>query len=188
MWIWYAARGAGLAALILLTATTCLGTVMSGRSRTSAHPDGRVVVQYVHRFLATTALAVLGLHVVMILAESYAHVGVLGAAVPFTSAYRPLWVGLGSIAAYTMLLAAGTGWLRRRLAQSPHAARVWRVLHGTAYAGWALAMLHGLRSGTDTHLAWVRWIYRACLAAVAGSVAVRAIAAVPRDAVPAVAR
>jgi sulfoxide reductase heme-binding subunit YedZ len=185
MWIWYTARGAGLAALILLTATTCVGTVMSGRNRTSANPDGRVVVQYVHRFLATTALAVLGLHLVTILADSYAHVGVVGAAVPFTSAYRSLWVGLGSIAAYTMLLAAGTGWLRRRLAQSQRVAQVWRVLHGSAYAGWAFAMLHGLRSGTDAHFAWVRWIYLACLAAVAASVAVRAITATPRMARPA---
>jgi len=108
--------------------------------------------------------------------------------VPFTSAWRPLWVGLGSIAAYTMVLAASTGFLRRRLAQSQRAARTWRVLHGAAYAGWALAMLHGLRSGTDTHLPWVRWIYLACLAAVVGSVAVRAIAAAPRDTAPAVAR
>jgi hypothetical protein len=43
----------------------------------------------------------------------------------------------------------------------------------SAYAGWGMAMLHGLRSGTDTAVPWVRWLYVACGAAVAASIAVR---------------
>jgi hypothetical protein len=179
MTIWYVARGSGFGALILLTAAACLGTLMSGR--VSARPDTRFVTQHAHRAVATTALAVLGVHVVAILADSYAHVGALGTLLPFASRYRPLWVGLGCIATYLVLLAATTGYLRPRLARSPRAVAAWRALHAAAYAGWALAMLHGLRSGTDTNLPWVRWIYLGCLAAVAGSVAVRFVAATPRD-------
>ncbi|MDT4939867.1 MAG: hypothetical protein QOG80_3538 [Pseudonocardiales bacterium] len=179
MLVWYIARGAGLAALVLLTASICLGALMSGR--VSARPDARVITQYTHRFVATVALAVLGLHIAMILADSFAHVSFVGAVVPFSAQYRPLWVGLGTIAAYCMVLSATTGYLRRRLAGSPRAAAIWRVLHGTAYAGWALAMLHGLRSGTDAHVGWVRWLYLGCLAAVVLSATVRFMAATPRD-------
>lgn len=173
---WYIARGAGLAALVLLTAATCLGIVMAKRG-SSVQADTKVVLQYVHRFVATLALAVLGLHITAILADSFAHVGLAGAMVPFAAGYKAFWVGLGSLATYAVLLSALTGFLRRRFASSPRAATWWRALHGTAYAGWALAMLHGLRAGTDTTLPWVRWIYLACLAAVVGSVAVRRLAA-----------
>ena len=180
MTIWYIARGAGLAALVLLTATTCLGTLMSGRVAT--RPGARVVTQYVHRFVATLALAVLGLHVAAILADSFAHVGVVGALVPFSSAYRAFWVGLGTLAGYAFVLSAATGFLRRRIAASERAASWWRGLHGAAYAGWALAMLHGLRAGSDSGLPWVRWLYLAALGAVVGSVTVRALTATPRPA------
>lgn len=187
MTIWYVARGAGLSALVLLTVSTCLGTLMAGRAANRA--DGRVVAQYVHRFVASLALGVLGVHITAILADSYAHAGWLGALVPFSSEYRPLWIGLGSVATYLVLLVAATGFLRRRLAGSPRAAGAWRVLHGSAYAAWALSMLHGLRAGSDTGLPWVRWIYLGCLAAMVASVTVRAITSTAeRTPLPVVAR
>ncbi|HEV7192759.1 MAG TPA: hypothetical protein VGN35_06070 [Jatrophihabitantaceae bacterium] len=171
MTVWYVARGAGLAALVLLTVSTALGALMSGRI--PASPTARVVMHYVHRAVATTALAVLGLHLSMILADSFAHVSLVGALVPFRSAFRAFWVGLGTLAAYSFVLVASTGFLRRRMASSPSAARLWRSIHMSAYAGWGMAMLHGLRSGTDTAVPWVRWLYVACGAAVAASIAVR---------------
>jgi hypothetical protein len=175
MTIWMIARGAGLSALILLTAATCLGALVSGR--TATRPDTRVLVQYAHRVTASLGLAVLGLHLTMILADSFAHVGWMGALIPFTSGYRALWVGLGSIAAYTFLLVAVIGFARGRLTGSARATAAWRAVHGAGYGAWALAMLHGLRSGTDSGVAWVRWIYVACLVAVIGSVAARAVVA-----------
>jgi predicted ferric reductase len=169
MTIWYLARGAGLSALVLLTVTTCVGAAMTGRGRSSS----RVVWQYVHRVTASLGLAVLALHVGAILADSYAHVGWVSALVPFTSAFRPTWVGLGSLAAYTMLFAGAVGIARVRFAASARGARAWRVLHGLAYAGWAIAVLHGLNTGSDTSLSWVRLLYLACGIAVAGSVTAR---------------
>ncbi|HEY7010536.1 MAG TPA: hypothetical protein VH395_16425 [Jatrophihabitantaceae bacterium] len=169
MMLWYIARGAGLAALLLLTITTCVGALTTRRGRA----DNRVVMQYVHRVTASLGLGVLALHVGTILADSYAHVGWSGAIVPFTSGYRPMWVALGTFAVYTFVLAAAVGFARGRIATSSRGAVVWRWLHGLAYLGWMLAMLHGLESGTDSSLGWVRWLYIACAAAVAGSVTAR---------------
>ena len=177
MTIWLVARGAGLAALVLLTVATALGALVSGGG--PARPGARVIAQYTHRVTASLGLAVLGLHLTMILADSFAHVGWVGALVPFTSQYRPLWVGLGSLAAYMFLLVAATGFARGRMAGSARGAAAWRSIHGAAYAGWAMAMLHGLRSGTDSGLSWVRWLYLLCLLAVCASVAARAVTSAP---------
>lgn len=169
MTVWYVARGAGLAALLLLTISTCIGALMTGRGR----PATRVVVQNLHRVTASLGLGALVIHVGSILADSYAHVGLTGALLPFTAHFRPTWVGLGTLAVYTFVFVAALGFARGRFAGSPRGARVWRWLHGLAYLGWGLAMAHGFRSGTDTTVGWVRWLYVACGVGVFASLAVR---------------
>src|SRR6202012_2144991 len=108
---------------------------------------GRVIVQYLHRVTATLGIGLLALHIGTILADSYAHVGVTGAIVPFTSSYRATWVGLGTLAAYCLVLVSALGFARGRLAGSARATAVWRGLHCAAYGGWALAVVHGFTSG-----------------------------------------
>ena len=168
--IWFTARGAGLSALILLSLSIALGALVSRRR---GAPAGRYVLQYLHRACAGLGLTVLALHVGTILADSYAHVGWRGALIPFTSGYRPTWVALGSLAAYTFLGVAVLGLARGRMAASVRASRVWRGLHGLGYLGWGLGMLHGFTSGTDSHVGWVRLIYVLSLAVVGASVAAR---------------
>jgi hypothetical protein len=170
MTLWYIARGAGLSALLLLTATTVIGALVTGRGTAPR----RVVVQYLHRVTASLGLGALVLHVTTILADSYAHVGWLGAIVPFTATYRAAWVGLGTLAVYTFVAVAALGLARGRFAASPRGARIWRALHGLGYVGWGLALLHGINAGTDSSQAWVRWLYVTCAAAVAAAVVVRA--------------
>lgn len=172
---WYIARGAGLAALVLLTVSTSLGALVSrhGPSSPNRNPSRRYLVQYLHRAFAGLGLAALALHVATILADSYARVGWLGALVPFTSAYRATAVAFGTLALYTFAGITVLGLARGRIASSPRGARIWRAGHGLAYAGWALAILHGFTAGTDSSLGWVRQIYQLCLVAVVGSIAVR---------------
>ncbi len=167
--VWMTARGAGLSALLLLSITTAIGVVVSGRGRATT----RVVVQYVHRVAASLGLGVLLLHIGTILADSYAHVGVRGAVVPFTSSFRATWVGLGTIAAYTFLAVAALGFARGRMAGSTRGAAIWRAVHMSSYAGWAIAMVHGVYSGTDTSVPWVRWLYVICGGLVVGALAAR---------------
>jgi len=169
MSVWLTARGAGLSALILLTVSTALGALVSRRGR----PGARYVAQYVHRTCAGLGLGVLVLHVATILADSYAHVGVSGALVPFTSSYRATAIALGTIAAYLFLAVAAVGLARGRMAASERAVRAWRGIHALAYAGWALALVHGFTAGTDSDVGWVRLIYLGCLVAVGGAVATR---------------
>jgi predicted ferric reductase len=175
MSVWFTARGAGLSALLLLSVATCLGALVSR----PGHAARRYVVQYLHRAAAGLGLGVLVLHVTTILLDSYAHVGITGAIVPFTSSFEPTWVGLGSLAFYTFVGVSLLGLARGRMATSPRGARLWRRLHGLSYAGWAMAVLHGFLSGTDSSVGWVRAIYVTCVSAVVGSMVYR-IASIPR--------
>jgi predicted ferric reductase len=169
MTLWYTARGAGLSALVLLTATTCFGALTSGRGK----PATRYVTQYMHRALAGLGIGVLLLHIATIVADSYANVGVSGAIVPFTAGYRATWVGLGTIAAYLLVLVSVFGLARGRFAATARGARVWRSVHVLGYAAWALALWHGYASGTDSSVAWVRVVYVVCAVAGFGALAWR---------------
>jgi hypothetical protein len=175
MTVWYIARGAGLAALVLLTLSTSLGAFVSrhGPSGPNRNPARRYLVQYLHRIFAGLGLAALGVHFGAILADSFANVGWMGALVPFTAGYRAGAVALGSLALYIFLAVAVLGLARGRIAATPRGARIWRVLHGLAYVGWGLAVLHGFTAGTDSSVGWVRNLYQLCLVAVVGSVAAR---------------
>lgn len=173
MIVWYTARAAGLSALILLTVATALGAVVSARRPTARRLATRTVLQYVHRAAAGAGLAVLVLHVVTILADSYAHVGVTGAIVPFTASYRATAVGLGTLGGYLLIAAAVVGMLRTRFAASPRGVRTWRRLHSAGYAAWALAVVHGLTAGTDAGTLPVRLLLLGCVLAVGGALVYR---------------
>lgn len=175
MTAWYIARGAGLSALVLLTLSTSLGAFVSrhGPSGPNRNPGRRYLVQYLHRAFAGLGLTALVLHVGAILADSYAHVGWVGALVPFTSGYRPTAIALGTLAAMTFVGIAVLGLARGRMATSPRGARIWRGVHGLAYLGWGMAILHGFTAGTDSSVGWVRHLYQLCVVVVLGSVAAR---------------
>lgn len=170
MTVWMTARGAGLAALVLLTVATAVGALVSGRG---GRPTARVIVQYVHRAAAGLGLGVLLLHVATVIADTYAKVGVTGALVPFTAGYRATWVGLGTLAAYALVVISVLGAARGRMATSARAAAAWRAVHVLAYPAWALAMVHGFTSGTDSHVGWVRLVYLVCGGAVAAAFTAR---------------
>lgn len=115
----------------------------------------------------------LAAHVVLILADVFVSVSASGALVPFTAGYRPLALGLGTIAVYLFVLVAVSGASRGRLATSARAARSWRRIHLLAYVGWALSMGHGVLAGTDTGARWTTAIYAGCGLAVLTAAASR---------------
>jgi methionine sulfoxide reductase heme-binding subunit len=170
MTVWYTARGAGLAALLMLTLATSLGALGSIKG---ARPDNRVLVQYLHRTAAALGLGLLVVHITAILVDADAGVGVTGAIVPFASGYRPGSVAFGSLALYTFLLVSALGAARGRIAGSARGARIWRGLHLLSYLGWAMAMYHGFFTGTDSDLTWVRSLYVLSILSVGTAVAVR---------------
>ena len=64
--------------------------------------------------------------------------------VPFVGSFEPLWVGFGAIAVDLMIIVILTSLFRTRMKHN-----LWRGIHITAYAMWALAISHGIAIGTD---------------------------------------
>jgi len=75
--------------------------------------------------------------------------GPAGIAVPFVSAYRPLWTGLGIVAGYGLAVLGLTYYVRDRIG----AAR-WRRLHRLTAIFWLLAIGHTIGAGSDTAQIW----------------------------------
>ena len=164
--LWYLTRGAGLVSLVLLTAVVALGVVASNGWGSDRYP--RFYSQGLHRNLSVFALVLIGLHIVTTVADGFAPIGYLDAVLPFRSPYRPLWLGLGALAFDLLLALAATSALRHRIGY-----RSWRLVHWLAYLCWPVALLHGLGTGTDTHLGPVVLLDAGCVAVVLAAVAWR---------------
>jgi predicted ferric reductase len=166
MTLWYVTRGSGVVALLLLTAAVALGVVTALRWRGERWP--RFAVTDVHRNLTLLAIVFTVIHVVTTVADGYAPVSLVDAVVPFLSPYRPLWLGLGTVA-FDLLLALVVTSLFRGLVPP----RAWRALHWTAYAAWPVALVHSLGTGSDAKTTWLQMLGIACLAVVALAVLAR---------------
>jgi sulfoxide reductase heme-binding subunit YedZ len=162
---WYAARGAGITAYLLVTATVLLGVTLSGR-RVRALP--RFALEDVHRFIGLLTGVFVTIHVAGIALDTVVPFSLTQLVVPFTADYRPLWTGLGVVTLELLLALAITNRLRGRL---PY--RVWRGLHTGSFAVWALATVHGVLAGTDRDTVWARLLYGAAVAAVVAAVTTR---------------
>src|SRR6202000_750967 len=140
---WITSRAAGGAALILASAAVAVGLMMSAR-RPDANANKRDL-RAIHEALSLTTLAVVGLHGLALLGDSYLNPGPAGIAIPFVAFYRPLWTGLGIVAGYGLAALGLTYYLRDRIG----AAR-WRKLHRFTALFWVLAIAHtiGARSAS----------------------------------------
>ena len=168
--LWYLTRGTGVVSLILLTAVLVFGVLGVTRWRSERWP--RFLTAGLHRNLTLFAIAFVVVHVVTTVADGFAPIRLVDAVVPFISAYRPIWLGLGALAFDLLLALTLTSLLRARVGL-----RLWRAVHWLAYAAWPLALVHGLGTGSDSRLGWLQILTLGCAAAVAAAVAVRLIRA-----------
>lgn len=173
MTIWWIARALGLVALLALTSATALGAVSTRGGVDRRSRDRRTVVQLAHRSSALVGLSALVLHVVLLVLDTHVDLTIGSVLVPFTSGFAPLGVGLGVLALWAFVAAAASGALRGRLAGTRVSPRVWRAVHLSGYAGWALSLGHGLLTGTDTGTWWSSATYALCAAFVGGAVLLR---------------
>jgi len=175
--LWYLTRGSGAVALLLLTASVLLGVMNSTRWRSARWP--RFLVLGLHRNITLLALAFTVVHVVTTIVDAFAPIGIVDAFVPFLSPYRPLWLGMGTVAFDLLLALIVTSLFRRRIGM-----RAWRLVHWLAYASWPVALLHSLGTGSDARTGWLAALGVVCGLTVLASVLWR-VGAAP-DALPVV--
>lgn len=160
--LWFATRACGTVALLLLSATVVIGVACAGRY--APNRLGRFEVAAMHRNVSVLALAFLIVHILTAIADSYVPLGWAAVVIPFASAYRTLWIGLGTLALDLLLAVALTSAVRLRLG-----VRRWKAVHYLAYAAWPLAVFHSAGTGTDTRLGLQLGLFAVCVGSVAAA-------------------
>ena len=172
--LWYLARGTGIVSLLLLTLSVALGIVTTIRWSSARWP--RFSISFIHRNVSLLAVAFLVVHIAANVIDGFALIAWKDAVIPFVSAYRPVWLGLGAVAFDLLLALSITSLLRNRIGP-----RTWRAIHWLAYACWPVAVLHGLGTGTDTSTRVVLVVNAACVGLVVACVWWRVAVGWPRD-------
>jgi predicted ferric reductase len=164
--LWYLSRASGLVLLVLLTLTVVVGTVATSRRTPSWWP--RFATAAVHADLAVLTVALLIAHVAVTVVDGYVPITWMDAVVPFRSAYRPVALGLGTLAAVLVTTVLVTAAARRALPPP-----VWRRAHYLVYVAWPLAVAHGIAIGSDYGALPVLLTTFACIGLVTVAVVVR---------------
>lgn len=160
--LWYLARGTGVVCLVMLTVSVVLG--VGSRSGRPAFGLPRFAVALVHRNASLIAIGLVVIHMTSLFFDPYAQLRLVDLVVPFGAAYRPLWLGLGTLAAEALFVVVVTSLLRARIGVG-----AWRSIHWISYGLWPAAWLHGFFTGSDSGEVWLRVIAIGCVLAVAAA-------------------
>jgi len=149
---WYVTRAAGIIAYLLLWLSTAWGLAVPAKIM------DRLLARWAtfdfHQFISLLAIGFLGLHIGVLALDRYLPYSGLQILVPFLSPYRPLWVGIGVISFYLILLVTVTYYIRGRIGMP-----AFRAIHLLSLLAYVGATFHGLYSGTDTPLAAMQLLY-----------------------------
>ena len=144
MRIWLAARATGITTYLLLTGLVTLGLILSHPTNQSTWQLSKRIFPW-HESLFVFVVAFVVAHVVSIVLDPFAGVGVAGSFIPGLSGYRTAPVALGTLGLYAALVSGVTGRWTKLLPPG-----LWLRLHRFALVAWILSWMHGLLSGTDT--------------------------------------
>lgn len=161
--VWIIARATGVASLVALAIAMLTGMAMRPRSLTWLSTNR--AVSELHEY-ATMLWLPLGLaHVVALLFDPYAKVGLIDLVVPFAMPYGAFAIGLGTVSLQLVAVVAIAAWSRDALSREG-----WLAYHRLSYVAFATAFLHGILSGTDLAYPWlagIAWFGATVLALVA---------------------
>src|SRR5713226_7609587 len=161
--IWVVARSTGTAALVALVLSVLSGMALrSGALTWLSHNRG---VRAVHDLTSVLWLPLAIAHVIALLLDPYAKVGLVDLVVPFLVSYGSFAIGLGTISLQLVAIVLVSTWLRSSLTQPG-----WLAIHRLSYVAFVAAFAHGLLAGTDfaqPALVALAWVTAAALAVVA---------------------
>jgi methionine sulfoxide reductase heme-binding subunit len=161
--IWVFARSTGTAALVALVLSVLSGMALrSGALAWLSHNRG---VRAVHDLTSVLWLPLAVVHVITLLLDPYARVGLIDLFIPFLVPYGSFAIGLGTISLQLVAVVLISTWLRSRLTQPG-----WLAIHRLSYVAFVLAFAHGLLAGTDfaqPALASLAWLTAAVVVIVA---------------------
>lgn len=157
--IWIVARSTGVASLLALSISLLTG--MALRPKTLAWLSTNRALSELHSYTTILWAPFAVAHVLAIVIDPYAKVGVLDLLVPFLVSYGTFAIGLGTIALQLLAVVTVAALMRDRLTRSQ-----WLTLHRLSYVAFAATFLHSVLSGTDLAYPWlmgIAWVLAAIL-------------------------
>lgn len=142
---WVLGRGLGIAGYLCLVALTAAGLWLRHPWRTRWRRPAVEAQLRLHAALAALTLATVVGHIVALVLDTYAGVGLTGAVVPGAATYRPIPTSLGTVSLYLGLLVGVSAALAGRII-----GRAWLPVHRLAVGVLALVWLHAVLAGSDT--------------------------------------
>ncbi len=149
---WYVTRASGLTGYFLIWLSMIWGFAIPSKI---FQPILEGIFSYdFHEHISLLGLGFVVLHVVVLLFDKFLPFNIIQILIPFTDTYRPLWVGLGIISFYLLLLVTGTFYLRSQIGS-----KAFRSIHLLSLVGYVGATMHGLFAGTDFALPITKFLY-----------------------------
>ena len=146
--LWIVARSTGVASLLALSLSLLTGMALRPKSLTWLSTNR--ALSELHSY-ATVLWLPLGLaHIVALLFDPYAKVGLTDLVIPFAMSYGTFAIGLGTISVELLIVLVIAAWSRSRLSRGR-----WLAFHRVSYIAFAAAFLHGVLSGTDFAYPWL---------------------------------
>jgi sulfoxide reductase heme-binding subunit YedZ len=152
MTMWILLRAAGIGAYLMLYLAVAWG-LASTTAVVTKHVSKQSSILF-HQFVATVGVVLLGVHVLLLVIDTFMPFRWVDILVPMHATFRPFAVTLGVVAMYGMVIVLVSSWLRK-----PLGTKVWRAIHLLAVPAFTLALAHGVFTGTDTTRSWMWGIY-----------------------------
>jgi DMSO/TMAO reductase YedYZ heme-binding membrane subunit len=139
---WYLARSSGLVAWALLCASLVWGVLLATRVLKPHDKPGWLLD--LHRWLGTLTAAMVGVHLLALVVDSFVDFDALDLLVPFASDYATFPVALGVVALYLLIAVQVSSFFMRRIPT-----RWWRLVHMSSYVLVLATSWHAVLAGTD---------------------------------------
>lgn len=150
---WYLSRSSALVAYGLTWLAMLFGLLITSKAA-RLWPGGPVAFD-LHQHASLLGLAFALFHALILLGDRYIQATLAQILVPFAyGGYEPMWVGVGQVALYLLAIVGLSFYVKQWLGR-----RAWRLIHFLSFALFAMALLHGIFSGSDSGEAWTRGFY-----------------------------
>ena len=94
-------------------------------------------------------IVALVVHAVSLLGDKFLHPSLADIAIPFASRYKTVWMTMGIVGGWMMIILGLSFYARGRIGQQR-----WRKLHRFTALAWILGLAHSLGEGTDAGKLW----------------------------------
>lgn len=149
-WTWIFIRASGITTWALLTCVVLWGIALRTRVLGQTVPPVRLME--IHRWLGTSAVFFLVIHLGLLLVDPYVTFTIPQLFIPFLSEWKPIAVAAGIATVWAFLPVLVIAPARKFFGKNGPV--LFKKAHYFAYAAWPLATMHYILAGTDTMELW----------------------------------